>query len=117
MNVLNLINSAVSIGRVSPKETVFICSAWLKCKAAVSYLLMAMEGLEDSDAGLKRKVLKSNTAISASSRTPNVIKIRLIMVFYFVGAAGRVATFGNTSISTICTSVCPNTAFSLTKTK
>jgi hypothetical protein len=79
MNVLNLINSAVSIGSVSPNETVFICSAWLKCKAAESYLLIATEGLEDSDAGLKRKVLKSNTAISTSSRTPNVIKIRLIM--------------------------------------
>ena len=79
MKVLNLINSAVSMGRVSPKETVFICSAWLKCKAAVSYLLMAMEGLEDSDAGLKRKVLKSNIAISPRNRMPNVKNIRLIM--------------------------------------
>ena len=79
MKVLNLINSAVSIGRVSPNETVFICSAWLKCKAAESYLLIATEGLKDSDAGLKRKVLKSSTEISPRNRMPNVKNIRLIM--------------------------------------
>jgi hypothetical protein len=42
-NNLNCLNAEVSMGKVSPKETVLICRALLKCKAAES--LMPVMGM------------------------------------------------------------------------
>jgi hypothetical protein len=65
-------NSAVSMGRVSPNETVFIWRASLKWRAAVSSLGISMVFEEAGVVDFNEKVLNRRKATKMIAATRNI---------------------------------------------